>query len=484
MNKYQRRIENTIAYVSPGWAASRAKSRNNYHVLNSYEAARTTVHHKRRGRSTTPDQLSEASAVRIREETRWYERNHDLFAGVLDTLVGNTIGMGVRAEPQVLDTQGNLCGEVNEAILQIQKEFHKRPEVTRSYDEFEGQRLRARTLFRDGEYLVQLLPGVVPFLTHGSDLPFSYEALEPDFLPYDFCDNNRRIFNGIEVNQWRQARRYWILFDRPESSRNMFTSSSQTKPINADRIIHGKTISRIGQLRGVSHFASTLRRFEDVKDYEDSERIAARIAAAVVGSIKRGPEAPAPAARPDGQSYQMSPGVIFDDLPADTEFMIHSSDRPNPGLNAYLRVQHAANAAGSRVSYSALSKNYEGSYSSRRQEAVEQYQIYGMLWGYFVSIDQVPMHEMMVSTAIAANLLRLPGNCDTKTIFDADFSRPALIQINPRDEAKAMETEISLEIMSKSQAIRSRNRSPSATMKQIELEQLSDGSRDSADEDN
>lgn len=45
---------------------------------------------------------------------------------------------------------------------------------------------------------------------------------------------------------------------------------------------------RLHQVWGLSVFASAMSRFEDVKDYEESERIAAKVAASMTFQIKKG----------------------------------------------------------------------------------------------------------------------------------------------------------------------------------------------------
>ena len=74
------------------------------------------------------------------------------------------------------------------------------------------------------------------------------------------------------------------------------------KRIGADRMHHLAFIDRIGQMRGVSEFASVLTRIEDLKDYEESERIAAKIAASMTAYVKRtSPEGFDPAGIPDSR---------------------------------------------------------------------------------------------------------------------------------------------------------------------------------------
>lgn len=55
----------------------------------------------------------------------------------------------------------------------------------------------------------------------------------------------------------------------------------------AEKIIHLKTADRIAQTRGVSIFASVMTRMEDIKDYELSERLAAKVAASICAYVRR-----------------------------------------------------------------------------------------------------------------------------------------------------------------------------------------------------
>ncbi|MEK9222447.1 phage portal protein, partial [Enterobacter mori] len=109
-----------------------------------------------------------------------------------------------------------------------------------------------------------------------------------------------------------------------------------------------------------------------LKEYEDSELTAARIAAALGMYIKKG----------DGQSFDsdssgddrelmIQPGMLYDELQAGEEIGMIKSDRPNPNLESFRNGQLRAVSAGSRLSFSSTSRNYNGTYSAQRQELVE-----------------------------------------------------------------------------------------------------------------
>ncbi|HAW5899277.1 TPA: phage portal protein, partial [Escherichia coli] len=85
--------------------------------------------------------------------------------------------------------------------------------------------------------------------------------------------------------------------------------------------------------------SGVLIRLSALKEYEDSELTAARIAAALGMYIRKG----------DGQSYEadgngskdkereltIQPGIIYDDLKPGEEIGMVKSDRPNPNLETF-----------------------------------------------------------------------------------------------------------------------------------------------------
>ena len=68
--------------------------------------------------------------------------------------------------------------------------------------------------------------------------------------------------------------------------------------------------------------------------------------------------------------------------------------RPNPNLITFRNGQLRAFAAGISASYSSVSRNYDGTYSSQRQELVEQWVHYACLTDDFVSMSAQLMTQL------------------------------------------------------------------------------------------
>ena len=256
------------------------------------------------------------------------------------------------------------------------KVWCKRPEGTNTHSFASTQRLMARSFFRDGEVLSQHVAGDVGRIRHSSRVPYSLEMIEADYLPMDHsAPGPPRIIQGVEKNDWGRPTFFHLYKEHPSNVMYM-PRSGELKRVSADRIEHVKMIDRIGQTRGVSIFASVLLRFDDVKDYESSERIAAKVAASMAAYIKKGsPDDYEEETDEDGdpipREMRFRPGMIFDSLYPGEEIGTIDTTRPNSGLEAFRNGQLKALAAGMGTTYSSLAKDYSGTFSSQRQELVE-----------------------------------------------------------------------------------------------------------------
>jgi lambda family phage portal protein len=208
-------------------------------------------------------------------------------------------------------------------------------------------------------------------------------------------------------------------------------------------------ITRIGQVRGLCLFAPAMTRLGDIKEYEESERIAAKVAASLCAIITVGTaedyQAPKdamgnPLPASSQPEMRMSPGMIMRGQPGEDVKMIDSK-RPNPQVEPFRNGQLRMAAAGFEISYSSFSKNYNGTYSSQRQELVEQDGAYGGLSADFINMSARPTYEGAMSAAFASGVidLRKFSDVDPESLLDPFYVRPPMPWINPVDEVEALQ---------------------------------------------
>ncbi len=412
-------------------------------VKSYYEAGVTDPQRKQRKEYGAGDTAVIRAGGSIRQQARHLDQNHDIATGALNVLVQNIVGpQGIGVDPVPRTLGGVIHDELADQILRVYQDWMLKPEVTWQHDWAAAQRLACRTWLRDGEMLAQHVAGNISSLQHGTEVPYSIELLEPDLLPLDLISSgNPRIVGGVEINGWKRPVAYHIYREHPGEI--AFSSRAfEVKRVTADRISHLKMVSRIGQLRGVSIFAPVMLRLDDIKDYEESERIAAKVAASMAAYIKKGMPDMYNQDKDENGEYEpralrFRPGTVYDDLRPGEEIGTIDTKRPSAALEPFRNGQLRAAASGLRVTYSSLAKDYNGTYSAQRQELVEGYGAYGALASDFISMLVRPVYLRFLEAAIVSGKIILPRNIDPLSIGDALYLPPQMPWIDPKKEADA-----------------------------------------------
>ena len=458
-------IDRLVRYFSPGAALRRHAARNALAYYEAGESSRLRKFHKSRG---SANEAVQRGAVAVRTQARHLVRNHDLARGALRVLVNNVVGPnGIGVEPQPRRLDGSIHSDYAAALLEAWRDWCRTPEVTHRLPWSRLQRALARAWLRDGEVFAQMITGLRPDLTHGSRVPFSLEAFEADLVPLDLTDYNRNIVQGVERNTWGQPLAIHVLKTNPSDLG--LPTTTNTKRIPWANMLHLATLDHIGQVRGVSEFASVITRLEDIKDYEESERVAAKIAAMLTAYVKKGQPDLYQPPESDGGPRQISlqPGAIIDDLGPGEEIGMIDSKRPNPNLITFRQGQLRAIAAGLGGSYSSISRDYNGTYSAQRQELVEQWVHYATLCDEFTGEVCRPVWEAFVEACHLSGVARRPNDLKPGTHNDALYTAQAMPWIDPVKEANAWSILVENGFASEVEAIRRRGANPRDVLEQI-----------------
>lgn len=458
-------IDRIVAWANPVAGVRRQMARK---ALAKYEAGEPS----RMRRFSTDRGNQNAMVARygfpLLTQARHLCRNHDIARGALRTLVNNVAGHhGIGIEPQPRRSDGTIHAEYARDLKDLYRDWCRRPEVTHRMTMSRLQRAIVRSWIRDGEVFAQELVGRVPTLDHGTIVPYSLEVFEAELVPWDLYDDNRKISQGIEVNTW--GRPVGLHVYKVDPWRMYSRLSAETKRIGWERVLHVAVLDHIGQFRGVSEFASVITRLEDIKDYEESERVAAKIAAMLTAYVKRGnadaydtSEASAP------RELGFEPGMIIDDLAPGEDIGLIDSKRPNPNVVNFRQGQLRATAAGLGASYSSISKDYGGTYSAQRQELVEQWVNYAVLVDEFVGCFLEPVWKRFVMLADMSGVLRRPADVSEMAMDDAIFVAQAMPWIDPLKEALGSEALVKAGFASEVEMIRRRGANPQDVLDQIE----------------
>jgi lambda family phage portal protein len=451
-----------IRHVSPGWAAKRLRSEIQ---IDAYQAAHQTRTYAANRENRSANTAVFAAGASIREQARWLDENHDIAIGILDKLEERVVGArGIQIEPQPLGYDGKVHEKFAAEIAARWDKWAESPEVTGCYSLAEAERLMLRSAVRDGEVFTQLIRGPVKGVVYSGGVQFTFEMLEADFVPFNLTGVNGDdiTIQGINVNAWNRPISYNVYKHHPQSG----LGASQTKIIPAERMLHLAMRKRLHQVRGMSIFAGVIQRLADVKEYEDSERIAARIAASLGFFIKRGDgsvyaDEATDWKAPDNpnRAFEMSAGMIYDGLAPGEELEMLESNRPNTNMLGFRSGQLRATASGTRTGYSSIARDYNGTYSAQRQELVESFEGYGVLQEWFVSRVARPMYREWLKMLLLSGI-DVPADVDPDSLYNATYMAPVMPWIDPVKEGEGWKTQIRGGAATESEWVRARGLSP------------------------
>lgn len=471
-------LDRAIAAIFPQAALRRMQARSVLAMYEGGERGRLRKFH-RESRSANEDVRKYAPSLRA--QARHLEKNHDLARGAINTFVNNVVGpSGIGIEPQPRRADGSIHEEYAAELREAWRDWCQRPEVTHRFTWAKAQRLMVRRWTVDGEVFAQRLLGPVAFLDHGTRVPYSLELIESDLAPHGFDQDkvgpgNNIVRQAIERNAWGQPKALYVYKSEPDEAR-FVSDASQLKRIPWENILHLAEQDRIHQLRGVSRLASVITRLEDVKDYEESERVAAKISAMLTAYIKKGTPDLYDARQSGGFDEQgnakpreiaLAPGTIIDNLGIGEEIGLIDSKRPNPNLITFRQGQLRATAAGFGISYSSFSRDYNGTYSAQRQELVEQWVNYAVCTDDFVGQVIAPVWADFVTAAHLSGVVKKPRDLKPGTEDDCLYVAQAMPWIDPLKEAYACEALVKAGFASEVEMIRRRGANPADVLEQI-----------------
>lgn len=452
-------IENLILALSPKWAAARSAARlRQQQAIRLLDAGKDSPYRRRPRGQQSANAVTDHGAIAARSFARYLDENHDLCIGILD-LLETRITHGLSLEPLT------ESADLNQRFRDTWLEFCESPAANGEMDFLELSRLMARSWLRDGESFCRDIYG-----PNVNALGYALQPLEADYVPFDDYrtpKNSDGWIHGIQFDSLGKPLRYKVLRAHPGDI-GAYSASFLENPIvvEAGEMAHLKFTRRLHQARGVSILHGVINRLDDMKDVEESERIAMRVNANFAAAIKRGPYFEATNAQgEDTRSFEMHPGAVWDLLP-DEEIMSIKSERPNTNLPPFLDLMTNRIAAGTKTNASSISRNYNGSYSAQRQGVSDANPGYDMLFRYFSRTLVKRTYAKVLQAAALQG--RFPSSAlQSKYAYRCDIRHQPPAEIDGERESKKHRTYMNMRVKSRHQIIRELGGDPATVDQQI-----------------
>jgi lambda family phage portal protein len=364
--------------------------------------------------SLTPNPSVLFGLQTLRDRSRAAARNDGYAEGVLDKLVSNIIGTGIKPMSTVADET------VRKAIQTLWLRWTDESDADGLLDWYGQQALAVRAWLEGGEVFARLRPRLP---SDGLSVPLQVQLLEPELCPHTYnatLANGNRVRAGIEFDLIGRRVAYWFYPSRPGDLLDY--DPSQMKRLPADGVIHMYRPLRPGQLRGVPHLAQALIKLHELDKFDDATLLRHQLANLFAGFVTRtstadtgniNPLTGLPIATDDGgdQLMPLEPGVFQELAPGED---VKFSDPPKiDGVYADFtkqQLRHVCASAG--VPYEVVTGDLKDVNDRSVRVLLQEFRRRVMAWQHQIVAFQLccPVWLAWLDRAFLSGVLPLPAD--------------------------------------------------------------------------
>lgn len=278
----------------------------------------------------------------LRNRSRDMVRKNPYAANIIETLVTNAIGTGIKPQTKNKSIQELWLRWTDEADNQGVQDFYGL------------QALVCRSMIEGGECFVRFC--VRP---NNLSVPLQLQVLESEHL-------DTGVKKGIEFNKLGQREAYYLFAEHP----NEGFSRSESIRIPASEVLHIYKPLRPGQIRGEPWLSRVLLKLYELDQYDDAELVRKKTAAMFAGFITRlDPESNFMGS--SNEHAGLEPGTMQLLEPGEDVKFSNPSD-VGSNYEAFMRQQLRAVAVGMGITYEQLTGDLSNvNYSSIRAGLIE-----------------------------------------------------------------------------------------------------------------
>lgn len=342
----------------------------------------------------------------LRNRSRELCQNDDYARRYLQLLSSNVIGSsGIMMEMDVREPTGQPDELANRLIEEQWRVFTKSPCTDNRSTLMDLQHLAMQSIARDGEILFRKIPNYGPS-------NFALQPMEADYLDESYNlevdRNGTEIRMGVEINRYNVPVAYHMRTRHPG---DRFASSRVRVP--ASEIIHVYRQERVGQNRGIPWLATAATGLHHLRQYHQSELVAARINSMKLGFFTSDKEADVQFTGDDeddagNQILDMSPGS-FSELPPGMRVEKFDATNPHSNFDSFTKSILRSVASSLGVSYNSLASDLESvNYSSLRAGALEEREYFKTVQQFLITHMMQPIFEAWLMHKLRRGDLNLP----------------------------------------------------------------------------
>jgi len=344
----------------------------------------------------------------MRARSRVLEQDNVYVRGFVKALKRNVLGAeGIKLEMRTRDPNGELDKRANEIIETAWRDWCDNYCDVSGVVSWKGilDLALGRTAI-DGE-------GLIEFIDTQNPYRFGVRFLEADHLDELYnrdVDETRKIRMSVETDSFDRRLAYHILENHPGENELAFKKNAgRRRVVLAPSMVHSFITERSSQYRGVPWLHAAMMELKMLGGYKEAELVAARVAAAKAGFIKK--------SLPDGGAYtesenkrqlEVEPGII-EELEIGEDFVPWDPTHPNAAFGDFVKAALRGVSTGLGISYNTLSSDLEGvNFSSIRAGVLEEREEWIQIQKWMAQKVCRPIFRAWLKSALTYGAINLP----------------------------------------------------------------------------
>jgi lambda family phage portal protein len=360
---------------------------------------------------TSADAELTNSLRNLRARSRQLVRDAAFAKNAKRVITNNVIGTGIHLQCAVKNTRGGLNERLNDAIEGAWETWaaagscHTGGQL--AFHDIE--RLAMGQVFEAGEIILR--KHYAPF--GDSKVPLALEVIESERLldgyavPGQVLEAGAQFRMGVEMDRFCRPLAYWVRDMHLGDIRFPVGYPERAERVPAEDIYHLRIIDRWPQSRGEPWMHAVARKLNDMDGYSEAEIVAARGGAQYMGTIETTDDLESFGERQEDGTVQIptEPGMWLRLSPGEKATFV-SPNRPNSGLDPFMRFMLREVAAGTGISYESLSRDYsQTTYSSGRLALLDDRDVWRALQQWFIRTLRRRLHRDWLRAAVMARAI-------------------------------------------------------------------------------
>lgn len=296
----------------------------------------------------------------LRNRSRDVVRKNPFAANILDTIVANCIGTGIKPQGKTADSA------TKKRLQTLWLNWTDEADFAGVSDFYGLQATVLRAVVEAGECFVKFC-----ITRNNKTVPLQLQVLESEHLDGSkdhILPNGNVVKSGIEFNKSGKRTAYHLFKEHPGDG-----NCSESVRVQASEILHIYKVLRPGQIRGEPWLSRVLLKLYELDQYDDAELVRKKTAAMFAGFVTRADPEDNVLIEPGepGNFAGLEPGTMqFLDPGEDVKFTSPSDVGGN--YEAFMRQQLRSIAVGVGLTYEQLTSDLtEVNYSSIRAGLIE-----------------------------------------------------------------------------------------------------------------